>query len=189
MSAQIDKVEMSLEQRNRIDALLAKFDTDITADTHRPYAFAMKKVDNPDLPNFKQAMSGDNSQEYWEAMQDEIRNLEKRKTWDYVNKTTLPPKTYLVPGTWTFQAKRKPDGSFQKFQSRWCLRGDLMKKNGVEPDSVFSPVCQWSSVRLMLVLSLMLGLYTESVDFSNAFIQADLKDDVYVKPLAGFKTP
>ena len=42
-------------------------------------------------------MTSDNSQQYWEAMEDEVRNLEKRKTWSYVDKSSVPSGTYIVP--------------------------------------------------------------------------------------------
>ena len=38
---------------------------------------------------------------------------------------------------------------------------------------------QWSTVRLMLSLSLSLGLKTKQVDYSNAFVQADIDGEVY----------
>jgi len=71
------------------------------------------------------------------------------------------------------------------------VRGDLQKKQ-VEDIDTYSPVVQWSTVRLMLVLSEMLNLANKSTDFSNAFAQADMPEDnpVYIRaPLhyPGFK--
>ena len=39
----------------------------------------------------------------------------------------------------------------------------------------------------MLYLSLHLGLKTRQVDFSNAFVQSTLREDIYLEPPAGFE--
>ena len=56
------------------------------------------------------------------------------------------------------------------------MRGDLQEGDF----ETFAPVVQFSSVRLFLAWSLLLDWYTCSVDFSNAFIQAKLKDDTFI---------
>ena len=54
----------------------------------------------------------------------------------------------------------------------------------------YSPVVQWSSVRLMLVLTIILGMVTQAVNFSNAFAQADMAEelDVYLEMPENLKT-
>ena len=47
----------------------------------------------------------------------------------------------------------------------------------------------WSTVRLLLNLSVSQVWVTKQVDFSNAFVQLTLKEDVYVTMLAGFEGP
>ena len=43
----------------------------------------------------------------------------------------------------------------------------------------YAPVVQWSMVRRMLMLTTKLGLRMKQVDYSNAFVQADIDGDVY----------
>ena len=38
----------------------------------------------------------------------------------------------------------------------------------------------WSTVRMVMTLAIHLGWNTKQIDFSNAFVQADLKEDVYL---------
>ena len=38
----------------------------------------------------------------------------------------------------------------------------------------YSPVVQWATVRLMLILQCIIGLRSQSIDFTNAFAQADI---------------
>eukprot|EP00957_Ditylum_brightwellii_P027674 2091957-Ditylum_brightwellii.AAC.1 len=76
--------------------------------------------------------------------------------------------------------KRFPSGAFRSFKARFCVRGDLQKK-AIEEIDTYAPIVQWSTVRLMLIISLVLKLQTRSTGFSNTFAQADMKGDpVYI---------
>ena len=159
--------------------------------THQPYAFAAKTSD-PNLPSLREALNGEHAEDYWKAMMKEIEDLEKRGTWEYMDKSSLPANAYIVPVLWAMRRKTYPDGTHKKFKGRLTLRGDLMKKNKVGGDmDSYSPVCQWTSVRLVMVLSLIMDLQTESIDFSNAFVQAVLPPDqqIFMEVPIGFKTP
>jgi Reverse transcriptase (RNA-dependent DNA polymerase) len=60
------------------------------------------------------------------------------------------------------------------------VRGDMQVK-GEDFFESYAPVVQWSSVRLMLNMSIVHGLQTRQVDYVNAFAQADLKEDVAMR--------
>ena len=44
-----------------------------------------------------------------------------------------------------------------------------------------APVVQWSTIRLLLSTVLTEGWTTRQVDYTNAFAQAELKEEVYVE--------
>ena len=81
--------------------------------------------------------------------------------------------------------KRSPDGSPLKFKARYCVRGDLQRE-GVDYFETYAPVVQWSTVRLLLTMVLSKGWQTKQVDYTNAFAQATLKEEVYIEPPRGF---
>ena len=76
---------------------MAQIETQKLEQTHQPYAYAAKKPNDPNLPSLRKSLSGDEAPFYWEAMEKEIRDLEKRKTWIYVDRASLPPGTFVVP--------------------------------------------------------------------------------------------
>ena len=79
---------------------LSHFDNDIASNHHTPMCFrTFNKVHDPDLPNYKEAMSGDYSTQFKKATDDEIDGLVKRDTW------TLVPRgnQRTIPGTWAFR--------------------------------------------------------------------------------------
>ena len=67
---------------------------------------------------------------------------------------------------------------------RWVIRGDLQDVDF----SIYAPVVNWSTVRIFMVLSLLLGWTMKALDFVNAFIQATLEDTVYVQLPRGFRS-
>ena len=54
--------------------------------------------------------------------------------------------------------------------------------------NTYAPAAMWSTIRLMLIMSCLLNLTILSVDFSNAFAQADIPESqtVYIEPPQGF---
>ena len=86
---------------------------------------------------------------------------------------------------WAFKLKRYPDGSPMKFKARYCVRGDLQRE-GIDYFETYAPVIQWSTVRLVLTLILANHWVTKQVDYTNAFAQATLKEEVYIETPRGF---
>ena len=147
---------------------------------HNMFSFKAKKGHDPDSPSFLQALSSE-QREYWiEAIKAELSELEKRGTWVEIHEDELPEGANVVPGTWVFKVKRFPDGRFRKFKARLCVRGDLQLE-GVDFFKTYAPVVSWLTVRTCLVLSAVLNLETIQADYSNAFAQAFLEEEIYLQ--------
>ena len=106
-------------------------------------------------------------------MDDEIQSLITRDTWEIFLRKSVADHN-MLPGTWSFKCKRKPDWTIRKFKARYCVRGDIQKRLSPKPLNSYSPVVQWATVRLMLILQCILGLQSQSIEFTNAFAQADI---------------
>jgi hypothetical protein len=85
-----------------------------------------------------------------------------------------PKGENILQSTWVFRHKRYPDGSLQKYKASLCVRGD-QQIDGIDVFNTYAPVVSWITVRLLLVLSLILGLQTQQVDYTNALCQAPLE--------------
>jgi hypothetical protein len=86
----------------------------------------------------------------------------------------------VIDSVWAFKRKRYPDGSVKKLKARFCVRGDLQKKH-IDYFYTYSPVVQWSTVRLLLILSIILQFETKQVDFTLAFVQAKADPGIYIE--------
>jgi hypothetical protein len=178
-----------------IHGLLAAIDDQLTTDDYHPTsmtasAFAAKKKESdPDSPTYTEAMLSEDSDEWRKAMELEIQRLTERKTWSLLPRSQIGNKP-VTPGTWAFKIKRRPDGSFLKYKARYCVRGDVEKRQrAAEGDELYAPVVQLSSVRLLLILTAMFGLTSTAIDFTNAFAQADIPEDkeLFISVPKGFE--
>jgi len=145
------------------------------------YAFKASNSD-PDTLSYDEAMA-DCDRELWiEAAKKEIKSLEDHGTWTEVDISEATNR--ILPSQWVFRRKRTPDGNVKSHKGRTVARGDL--EQGVF--QTFAPVVAWSTVRFFLVLSLVLDWYTCSIDFSSAFVQADLEKSVWLHIPRGFQS-
>jgi hypothetical protein len=173
---------------------------DRTLDWMSPMIFGAK-ANSEDTPTWEQAMNGPDRDGYMEACQKEINTLVNDKdAWDVVARE---PWMNVLPSTWAFKCKRYPDGTVRKLKSRFCVRGDKQVE-GVDFFDTFAPVVNWTTVRLMLILSIVLGLSTRQVDYTAAFVHAPIDKDpdwdsltpteqerrgIYVEMPRGFSEP
>ena len=72
----------------------------------------------------------------------------KSDTW--VEVPTLEATSKILPGTWVSCHKRDPTGIISKFETRYCVQGDLQD----ETPETYAPVVSWSTIRLVLVFTL-----------------------------------
>ena len=88
-------------------------------------------------------------------------------------------------------------------KARFCARGDRQIE-GTDFFDTFAPVINWTTVRIMLIMFLILGMHTKQVDYTAAFTYAPIdlppnyenlseeekrKVGVYIEMPRGFKQP
>jgi hypothetical protein len=132
-------------------------------------------VSDPDTLSYQEAMRAADHDEFKVAAKKEIGDLVKQGTWKVVNK--LEAKGKILPGIWVFRRKRHPgSGEITKNKGRYTVRGDLQEGTF----DTFAPVVQWSTIRMLMAVSLKYGYHTRSIDFSSAFVQAKLDKPVWI---------
>lgn len=109
---------------NEIISCLAEMDMELSLKRPRvdhalDVSLKAKTAHDPDSPSFTEAITGEYADEYWKAMDEEVRNLEKRGTWTMIPRKSIGteyPQGPVLPGTWVLKCKRKVDYSFRKFK-------------------------------------------------------------------------
>ena len=115
-------------------------------------------------------------------MLDEMKALEKNETWELVD---LPHGHRPIGLKWVYKLKRNEAGKVIKHKARLVARG-FVQQVGIDFDEVFAPVARMDSIRLLLALAAQEGWPVHHMDVKSAFLNGELKEEVYVKQPPGF---
>ncbi|XP_066969103.1 uncharacterized protein [Macrobrachium rosenbergii] len=131
-----------------------------------------------------QALKGKDSIYWKKAMNEEIQSYIENNVWDLVDK---PVGKKVVKCKWVFKIKRNCDGDVAKFKARLVAVG-CSQKYGIDFLDTYAPVVRYSMLRLFFSLSVKLDLQIHHVDISTAFLNGDLKEEIYMCQPDGFVT-
>ncbi len=115
---------------------------------------------------FNEAINGDNSPQWKDAVKSEYESLMKNGTWQLVD---LPPGRNLVGSKWIFKIKRNADDTINRYKARLVAQG-FSQKEGSDYNEVFAPVAKYSSIRVLLALVNSLNLDLHEMDVKTAFL-------------------
>ena len=91
-------------------------------------------------------------------MELEIFTLELVEAWKVVDQED---NINVISSTWAFKCKRYLDSLIKKFKTRFCAHGD-QQLEGIDFFETYAPVVQWTTIRLMFILEVLLGLLIRS---------------------------
>ncbi|CAI5537573.1 unnamed protein product, partial [Closterium sp. Naga37s-1] len=95
-----------------------------------------------------------------------------------------PPGANIVSGMWIFRVKRPP-GSPPVFKARYVARG-FSQREGVEFFKTFSPTPKMTTLRVLLHVAAQRDYELHSLDFSTAFLQGSLHEEIWLRRPPGF---
>jgi hypothetical protein len=107
-------------------------------------------------------------------------------TFKFILKTKRPAKTRYLDLIWTYRQKHHPDGYLKKYKARQCMNG-RRHIQGIDYTESFAPVVQWSNILWVNTLVATHNLKGKQIDFAQAFSQAKLKEDIYLRFPASFE--
>ena len=133
---------------------------------------------------YRQAVDSQHSQYWLDAINRELKGIIALNTWTPVPLKSVPRNTNLLRCHYIFTVKRKSDGSIEKFKCRLVADGNS-QKHGVDFDRVFSTVVKASTIRLVLTIAAAEDLNLTNIDIRQAYLQAELKENIYMRPPPG----
>ncbi|CAN1285750.1 Retrovirus-related Pol polyprotein from transposon TNT 1-94, partial [Linum perenne] len=143
-------------------------------------AYALPTIEG--VPNsFREAVQSPEHVKWQEAMKEEMKSLEKNKTWSLVQ---LPSGKRAIGCKWVFA--KKDDKSGIRFKARLVAKG-YAQKEGIDYNEIFSPVVKHSSIRILLALVAQFDLKLEQLDVKTAFLHGDLEEEIYMAQPDGFQ--
>ncbi|CAI7875194.1 unnamed protein product [Closterium sp. NIES-54] len=140
--------------------------------------------DAPDISNprsYAEAIEGPYSSQWEAAMDAEMASW--KSTGTYVDEVP-PPGANIVSGMWIFRVKRPP-GSPPAFKARYVARG-FGQRHGVDFFQTFSPTPKMTTLRVLLHVAAQRDYELHSLDFSTAFLQGCLHEEIWLRHPPGF---
>jgi hypothetical protein len=155
----------------------------IVTNVHPFFLKAHSAASKAGNPSWHKATRGKFADEYWNTMKLEIVTLEKIDAWSVIDQDNH----HVIASTLAFKCKRYPGGLIKKFKAQFCARGDQQLKV-IDFFETYAPVVQWTIIRLMFILEILLELKSKQGDVICAFLHVDLDpgENVYVEMPLGF---
>ncbi|CAI5932811.1 unnamed protein product [Closterium sp. NIES-64] len=138
-------------------------------------------LDIPTPRSYVEAVEGPYSSQWQAAMDAEIASW--KSTGTYVD-AVPPPGANIVSGMWIFRVKRPP-GSPPIFKARYVARG-FSQRQGVDYFQTFSPTPKMTTLRVLLHIAAQRDYELHSLDFSTAFLQGSLHEEIWLRRPPGF---
>ncbi|CAI7874588.1 unnamed protein product [Closterium sp. NIES-54] len=140
--------------------------------------------DAPHIPtprSYAEAIEGPYSSQWQAAMDAEMASW--KSTGTYVDE--VPPLgANIVSRMWIFRVKWPP-GSPPVFEARYVARG-FSQRQGVDYFHTFSPTPKMTTLRVLLHVAAQRDSELHSVDFSTAFLQGSLHEEIWLRRPPGF---
>ncbi|CAI7910057.1 unnamed protein product [Closterium sp. NIES-54] len=140
--------------------------------------------DAPEIPTpraYAEAIEGPYSSQWQAAMDAEMASW--KSTGTYVDEVP-PPGANIVSGMWIFRVKR-PSGSPPVFKARYVARS-FSQRQGVDYFQTFSPTPKMTTLRVLLHVAAQRDYELHSLDFSTAFLQGSLHEEIWLRRPPGF---
>ena len=131
---------------------------------------------------FAEAMESSRSNEWMEAMEDEIVSLRKNGTWEL---TEAPQNRKVIQSRWVFKVKRDGTGHMIRHKALLVTKG-FTQQAGIDYSKTYSPVVRHDSLRVILAIAGKLDLEIVQMDVKTAFLYGDLQEELYMAQPTGF---
>ena len=120
--------------------------------------------------------------EFKGSMKSEMDSLEETGTWSICQ---LPPGKHPVGCKWVNTYKFNPDGTVERPKSRLVAKG-YTQLEGLDYLDTFSPVAKLGTFRILLSLAAAKNRSIQQLDISNAFLNGDLDEEIYMTIPQGY---
>jgi hypothetical protein len=134
--------------------------------------------------NYKEAMQTPDAKGWHDATYLEFDALRDKGVYKIV---PLPQGAKALPSKIVYKAKPTPTGDLAKLKARLVVRGDQQKPGDF--GETFSPTARATSIRILLAICALLGWVSAQSDVYVAFLNALLKEKLYVRPPPPIELP
>ncbi|GJS77648.1 retrovirus-related pol polyprotein from transposon TNT 1-94 [Tanacetum coccineum] len=119
------------------------------------------------------------------AMQEELNAFECLEVWELV---PLPNKFMVITLNWIYKVKLDKLGGILKNKARLVARG-YRQEEEIDFEESFAPVARLEAIRIFLAFAAHMNMVVYQMDVKTAFLNGNLREEVYVSQPDGFVDP
>jgi hypothetical protein len=117
------------------------------------------------------------------AMNEELGQIEKNKTWKLVPR---PLNKNAIGAKWVFRNKIDEAGKITINKARLVCKG-YAQVEGIDYGETFSPVARMESISMILAYVSSKHIKFYQTDVKSAFLNGDLEEEVYMEQQMVFR--
>jgi hypothetical protein len=126
------------------------------------------KMDDP--TSYKEAIKGENSLKWCEAMEEELRSMSSNDVWDLVE---ISDGAKRVGCKCVYKTKYDSKGKIERFKARLVAKG-FTQREGIDYTETFSSVSKKNSFRIVMALVAHYDLELHQMDVKTTFLNGTL---------------
>nr|GEZ37108.1 hypothetical protein [Tanacetum cinerariifolium] len=131
---------------------------------------------------YKEALT----QSCWiEAMHEELNEFERLEVWELVPR---PDQVMVITLKWIYKVKLDKMGGILKNKVRLVARG-YRQKERIDFEESSAPVARLEAIRIFLTYAAHKNMVVYQMDVKTAFLNGNLREEVYVSQPDGFVDP
>ncbi|GJY35221.1 retrovirus-related pol polyprotein from transposon TNT 1-94 [Tanacetum coccineum] len=138
----------------------------------------------PEIPS-DQSSSSYSIHTIIEAIQEELNEFECLEVWEVIPR---PDKVMVITLKWIYKVKLDELGGILKNKARLVARG-YRQEEGIDFEESFAPVARLEAIRIFLMFATHMNMVVYQMDVKTAFLNSNLREEVYVSQSDGFVDP
>nr|GEZ20126.1 retrovirus-related Pol polyprotein from transposon TNT 1-94 [Tanacetum cinerariifolium] len=132
--------------------------------------------------NFKSAITEDC---WFQAMQDDIHEFDRLQVWELVSR---PDCVMIIALKWIYKIRLDEYGDVLKNNARLLAKG-YRQEEGIDFEESFASVSRIEAIRIFITNATSKNMIIYQMDVKTAFMNGELKEEVYVNQPEGFVDP
>ncbi len=117
---------------------------------HDQFSFE-SKLDVEKPGTYTRAMQGPNATQWARAMEEELDQLRKNKTWKLIPVSKIEPSHRALGERWVYRVKRDMNETIARSKARWVVK-DYLQQFGVDFDQTFVAVMKPMAFRVLFAI-------------------------------------
>ncbi|GJR43040.1 retrovirus-related pol polyprotein from transposon TNT 1-94 [Tanacetum coccineum] len=122
---------------------------------------------------------------WFQAMQHEIHEFDRLDVWELV---PPPDCAKIIALKWIYKVKLDEYGDVLKNKAHVVAKG-FLQEEGLDFEESFAPVARLEAIRIFLANAASKNMTVYQMDVKTAFLNGELKEEVYVSQPEGFVDP